>query len=72
MDGIEFVLLIEEFESFHVPRDMTGVGHDLQIRHVRDESALVLVEIAGVVKRQSILCFRRISVVWLEGAFPFG
>ena len=49
------VLLVEELEALHVPGDVAGVGHDLQLRHRGDEALLLLLEVPGVGEGQSRL-----------------
>ena len=52
VDRVEPLLLQQELVALHVPRDMAGVGLDLELRHRRDEAALLLVEVARVAERQ--------------------
>ena len=53
MNAVELFLLVDEFEPLHIPRDVAGIRHDLHVGHRGDETALVLVEVAGVGKWQS-------------------
>ena len=57
MDAVEFVLLIQELEPLHVPGDMAGIGHDLQVLHRSDEALLLLLEVPLVGKWQGRLGF---------------
>ena len=52
MDAVEFVLLVEELEPLHVPGDMAGVGHDLEVFHRSNQTLLLLLEISLVGERQ--------------------
>ena len=55
MDAVELVLLIEELEALHVPGDMAGIRHDLEVRHGCDQAPLLLLEVPLVGERQGRL-----------------
>ena len=52
MDAVEVPVLVEELETLHVPGDVAGVGHDLEVRHRGDEAALQLIEVALIGERE--------------------
>ena len=62
----------EELEALHVPGDVAGVGHDLQLGHRGDEAALLLVEVAVSAKGSVAFAASRISSVCCDGALPLG
>ena len=57
MNAVEFVLLVQKRKPLHVPGDMAGVCHDLEIFHGSNEPPPLLLEISLVGKRQ-----RRVSL----------
>ena len=73
MDAVEFVLLVEELEPLHVPGDVAGIGHDLQVLHRGDQALLLLLEIPRVGERQRRLGLASsTSSVNFDGALPLG
>ena len=52
MNAVELLLLLQELKPLHVPGDMAGVRHDLEVLHRSDEPLLLLLEISLVGKRQ--------------------
>ena len=52
MNAVEFFLLFQKLKPLHVPGDMAGVRHDLEILHRSNEALLLLLEISLVGKRQ--------------------
>ena len=56
MNAVEFVLRIQKLKPLHVPGDMAGVRHDLEILHRSNEALLLLLEISLVGERQRRLC----------------
>ena len=52
MNAVELLLLVQELKPLHVPSDMAGVRHDLEIFHGSNEALLLLLEISLVSKRQ--------------------
>ena len=52
MNAVEFVLLLQKLEPLHVPGDMAGVRHDLEVFHGSNKPLLLLLEISLVGERQ--------------------
>ena len=72
MNAVELVLLIEELKPLHVPGDMAGIRHDLQVRHRGDQAPLLLVEVPRVGERQAVAACLSASSVNFDGALPLG
>lgn len=51
VDAVEVPVLVEELEPLHVPGDVAGVGHDLELLHLSDEALVLFCEISGVGER---------------------
>ena len=56
VDAVEFILLVDELVLLHIPGDMAGIRHDLEILHRGDQALLIFVEIPGIGERQGCPC----------------
>jgi hypothetical protein len=72
VNAVEFILFVQELKTLHVPGDVSGVRHDLEIVHRSNESSLLLLEIPLVGERQAAACLFSTSSVYLDGALPLG
>src|SRR5215472_3271938 len=52
MNGVKFLFLIQELKALHVPGNMAGVRHDLEIFHGSKKPLFLLVEVSRVGERQ--------------------
>ena len=81
MNTVEVVLLVQELEPLHVPGNVAGISHDLEVFHRSDKPPSVLIKIPGVGKRQtgagllkhidrvlrgSLALWMEVSVQWAE------
>ena len=48
MHAVEFVVLVQKLKPLHVPGNMAGVRHDLEIFHGSNEPALLLLNVSLV------------------------
>ncbi len=48
MDAVEIILLVQKLKPLHVPGDMAGIRHDLEVFHGGDKPLLILLEIPRV------------------------
>ena len=55
MDAVEFDVFVQKLKPLHVPSDMAGIRHDLEILHGSDEPLLLLLEIPLIGEWQSSL-----------------
>ena len=72
MNAVEFLLFFQELKPLHVPGDVAGVRHDLEIFHGSNESFLLLLEISLVGKRQRRLCLLEHIQREFRGRFALG
>ena len=73
VDAVELVLLVEELEPLHVPGDMAGIGHDLQLLGIGAISPCFCSSKSRVsAKGRAAFAFFNASSVNFDGALPLG